>query len=346
MFGIYRTALALLVVLQHLGEVPSIGTYAVFGFYVLSGYLMTAIMHQNYGFSLGGIFKYAVNRGLRIYPIYWVACLLTLGLIVVFGSTEVSNFHSAMRYPTTANEIIKNIFIIFPDLSSARLSPPAWALTVELFFYALIGLGLSKYFFVTVIWFVCSLVYHVTALSPQFPWSDTYFSIAAASLPFSTGALIYFQRARFESFVKRNQTGILAVLVLSFALNFLLFRDIVSKEFAFYFSYVICSLLVLALSFLNTSSSGRKADKWIGDLSYPIYLIHYQVGFLCLVAFQYFDFVDEVSSAAQLAAITLATIAVSRVVVALLQSPIDGVRDLVRDSGFSKTDSRHEVVKR
>lgn len=42
MFGVYRTALALLVVAGHLGPLEHVGPYAVFAFYVLSGYLMTA----------------------------------------------------------------------------------------------------------------------------------------------------------------------------------------------------------------------------------------------------------------------------------------------------------------
>lgn len=46
MFGSFRTLLALGVVISHLGSAPYMGTYAVFGFYALSGYLMTLIMHE------------------------------------------------------------------------------------------------------------------------------------------------------------------------------------------------------------------------------------------------------------------------------------------------------------
>ena len=51
MFGTYRTLLALMIVALHLGGVPVIGGYAVFGFYILSGYLMTLIMQTSYGYS-------------------------------------------------------------------------------------------------------------------------------------------------------------------------------------------------------------------------------------------------------------------------------------------------------
>lgn len=52
MFGTYRAFLALMVVALHLGGIPKIGAYAVFGFYCLSGYLMTLIMQTNYGLLL------------------------------------------------------------------------------------------------------------------------------------------------------------------------------------------------------------------------------------------------------------------------------------------------------
>jgi peptidoglycan/LPS O-acetylase OafA/YrhL len=53
MFGFFRTLLALAVVVEHLGPAHYVGPYAVFGFYVLSGYLMTLIMHETYGHTAG-----------------------------------------------------------------------------------------------------------------------------------------------------------------------------------------------------------------------------------------------------------------------------------------------------
>jgi len=84
MFGTYRTLLALMVVALHLGGL-SMGGYAVFGFYVLSGYLMTLIMQNNYGYSALGFYKYALNRFLRIYPIYWVSIVFSAILVWYFG---------------------------------------------------------------------------------------------------------------------------------------------------------------------------------------------------------------------------------------------------------------------
>lgn len=47
--------MALMVVFQHLGGVRVLGEHAVFGFYILSGYLMTLTLHASYGYSWRGI---------------------------------------------------------------------------------------------------------------------------------------------------------------------------------------------------------------------------------------------------------------------------------------------------
>jgi peptidoglycan/LPS O-acetylase OafA/YrhL len=61
MFGTYRTYLALIVVVHHLLSVPVIGHYAVHGFFILNGYLMTYIMCRPYGFTANGIKTFAIN---------------------------------------------------------------------------------------------------------------------------------------------------------------------------------------------------------------------------------------------------------------------------------------------
>jgi len=75
--------MTMFVVLVHYAFVPPfIGFYMVFGFFVLSGYLMTFIMHKKYGYSVRGVGAYALNRFLRIYPLYW-ACFV-FALVVFF----------------------------------------------------------------------------------------------------------------------------------------------------------------------------------------------------------------------------------------------------------------------
>ena len=96
-----------------------------------------------------------------------------------------------MFLPGTWGQIGENVGLIFSYVSEPRLTPPAWALTVELFYYAAIGLGLSRSRKLTACWFTASLIFTVAINVARVDFDVKYFSISAASLPFSTGAMIY-----------------------------------------------------------------------------------------------------------------------------------------------------------
>ena len=204
MYGTYRTLLALMVVGLHIGGIPSVGTYAVFGFYTLSGYLMTFIMQNNYGYSSQGVAKYAINRFLRIYPIYWVSIGLSAVLVLVVGEGVSSGYQQDIYLPKDPVSLARNLALFFPFMESPRLTPPAWALTVELCFYILIGLGISRTRRAVWYWFLLSAAYHALAL---YFGRDTYFTVFAASLPFSTGALIFHYRSNINSFLSGGGGG-------------------------------------------------------------------------------------------------------------------------------------------
>lgn len=198
MFGFFRTYLAIWVMIYHIIEVPIIGKYAVFAFFILSGFLMTTIMHTTYGFTVVGFKKYAINRFLRLYPSYWVVATLTILLISVIGHEYSSQFKSALQIPTTLTDSFFNLTMIFPAWTpweiSPRLSPPTWALTIEIAFYLVIGVGISKSINLTCVWFGLSIIYYAITYYLELSNSARYSNFLAASLPFSIGALLYFYK--------------------------------------------------------------------------------------------------------------------------------------------------------
>lgn len=339
MLGIYRTLLALMVVTQHLGGIRLIGVYAVFSFYLLSGYLMTYIIQQNYGHTPTGLMKYALNRFLRIYPLYWLSILLSLLITVLIGQEAVRHFHGHMYLPTSIPEVLKNILIFFPYREAPRLTPPAWALTVELFYYAAIGLGLSRTRTLTWIWFGASIAYHIIITLLDMNWNWRYFNIAAASLPFSTGALIYHYREEIAHQVNRLRAPqvLLALLLASMFLNWATtFRKTDQSELDFYLNYAINALIVctlLALQAAGTFKRLAKLDKKIGDFSYPIYLIHFQAGLITLYLAQFFFGKTLTSTSVPLLISTLPLlILLSWLLTVAVERPIEAVRTRIKNS--------------
>lgn len=311
------------------------GVYAVFGFYILSGYLMTLIMHKNYGFTADGIKKYALNRFLRIFPIYWVSIIFSLGLILLVGEKFTSSYHDNIFFPSGL-EWFFNLFIIFPLRDAARLTPPAWALTVELFFYVCIGLGLSKRKNVVLWWFFLSVLYHLVVNLLGLDAVYKYNLITAASLPFATGALIYHYRSElgrvFSKFSNmRWSLGLHALLILIFLNWYIgyLTHELVGPFY--YVNYGLNAIMIVALKERRSLPLvSRKLDAWMGEFSYPIYLTHLQVGMVVAIFLGWFGLAVKrpapilffISIPALLLGAWLLTITVSR--------PIDSVRERVK----------------
>lgn len=271
-----------MVVAGHLGGLAILGNYAVFGFFILSGYLMTLIMQRNYGYSKRGKLKYTLNRFLRIFPMYWFACALSIVLILWVGDEVSTSYHYYLYLPQDTFAWARNVLLLLAYNSEPQLTPPAWALTVELFFYVAIGAGFSKTKYRTHVWFGLSLGYTLVVNVLDMSWPYKYFYITAASLPFATGAMLFHYQAKMRQALVLKYHYLAVILMLMVFLNYGLavYLDAL-QGYAFYVNYLLNVLIVAAL--LQLTPANFKASVWdrfFGDLSYPIYLIHWQVGLL------------------------------------------------------------------
>lgn len=294
MFGALRTALALMVMSQHLLNLVPLGKYAVFLFYIISGYLMTLIMHQTYGYSLKGQLQFLLNRILRLYPVYWVVIAATYLFIYYLGEDMTRNYNRSLYLPTSLAEIIGNITMIFWSWSPVhvypRLSPATWALTIEIFFYIMICLGLSRTLNRIRIWFFFSVLYVFVTWFLQWDIRERYFPILAASLPFSIGSSIYFYAKTppygipFLSKVKISASWLFLLLLINALIGFYFYTRLkigFLNELVFYINLILASWLVYKIALGETVFPIRPTlDKFLGDFSYPIYLMHWQVGLL------------------------------------------------------------------
>jgi len=290
LFGIYRTLLALFVIMSHLMSITVIGQYAVHGFFILSGYLMTYIMTRNYGYSLDGIRGFCINRFLRLFPSYWFLCVLILPIICFAGIQNTLAFNYNMGIPSDALTWLQNLSMIYVDIIpmkvNPRLSPPTWALTVEILFYFLIAIGLSKTFTRTLIWVCLSLAYMAMTHYLQLENTYRYSALLAGSLPFATGAMLFHSSTKLKMRIQwlRTRPGLVVLLFLFFAnclggcLVVLLGLQEWIGHIFYYLNLVFNFCLVFALAEGMPFPMNGKIDAMIGDYSYPLYLFHYPAG--------------------------------------------------------------------
>jgi peptidoglycan/LPS O-acetylase OafA/YrhL len=278
MFGAFRLVLALVVAAAHLGHLGGFAAgYAVHAFYALSGYLMCLIVNQRYAQGPRAFALFCLNRALRIYPLYWAACLVALALLAAFSAEALHAFHTSLRLPATRYEILSNalIFGLFPS-HEARLVPPAWALHVELLFYLAIGLCLGRSRALAVPWLAVSAAYHGLAL--HFGW-DRYYSAQAASLAFSAGACLYHFRRPLRRWLPCTAPALAAALAGYGALLVLQAWLGNRSGLPFYAGLALCALCLHLLSQWRARAL-LGIDERLGRLSYPVYLLHYHVAFL------------------------------------------------------------------
>lgn len=340
MFGTYRTLLALLVVFHHLLSIPVIGHYAVHGFFILSGYLMTFIMHRSYGYSLNGLLAFSQNRFLRLFPTYWVILSISIIIIIFFGEENASAYREFMQLPASMFEWLQNLSMIylstFPSLVTPRISPPTWALTIEIAFYALIALGISKSKLSTTIWFVFSICYmaytHITNLTYDYRYSY----IISGTLPFSIGAMIYHYYTNFKSIITNEK--LINYLIIAFIINCLIsiwFNKINPElsilSFLFYLNYIINALIIFILIKGKFPWIPLHIDKKIGDYSYPLYLVHWQAGFAASMIIWDAPFRGyNVASMLTLIFALVISLAISFLTINYVDTPIEKIRKRIK----------------
>jgi peptidoglycan/LPS O-acetylase OafA/YrhL len=331
MFGAFRYLLALLVVLIHVwpGFMLWTGVYAVFAFYALSGYLMALVLDRSYRPTREGTLRYFANRGLRIYPPYFAALVLA-ALIGLLDPVTAGNI-GQIQPPENGIEWLRNLFIFTLHLERAetnRLISLAWSVDIELWFYVAMGLGLGRGRRRIAIWFLLSLGYTAFMIAEGYPFPPRYSTVAAASLPYSLGALLYSQQERLRRILSWRWHAPLAFAL--FFLNAVFSPSIWGNPFVtgFYASLAVAGYAIISLGTQKRTSESSwlaRIDRFAGNLSYPVFLCHLPVAAMLVSA----GIADGYGASLFLWTVLAASLA-GWLIHGLTQSDIDALRDRVR----------------
>jgi len=295
-FGIYRYLLALIVMIAHTGPTDwqHIGSYSVFPFFILSGYVVSYIFHNSYLPLRNGLWKYAINRALRIYPAYWFTFIVLLWL---------GTLHTSLAaYPSQADTLSDvvwwstNILALTAALPVklapiTPLVPVAWSLCNEIIYWALIPFLLMHrriqwlvlalgacYTLLPLIWMLINqtdLVY----------WR--YFSPLAACFPFCMGMMIFLTRQRYDIVISHTlgRCAICIFLILIIDAPLLLSKPVF---YGFYLMIVLNTVIIAYLSQIDQRKIPnplQKMDSFFGGIAYPLFLIHFPALFFMRIFF-------------------------------------------------------------
>lgn len=271
--GTWRFFLAFLVAISHLweGMIHGPAAYAVWGFFVLSGFLMTHVLNTKYGFTPSGLRDYGINRFLRIYPAYFL--LLIAGLVTVrfapLTGISPTVLNPQFLRPESFADWWLNITLIPIMGGGPLLVPVSGALAVEVGVYILVPLlaahrssawlGLIFSFLVNAYW----------GLDANFGLRYSHF--LSCFMAFSMGSLIFHYRTELSKFRMPR----LSMLVWCLHCLVWIWYDKWPWTYGLYLGLLLSAWVVLSLY----SNRGNSIDTTLGDLSYPLYLVHTTVGF-------------------------------------------------------------------
>jgi peptidoglycan/LPS O-acetylase OafA/YrhL len=242
-------------------------------FFILSGFVMI-IAYNNTTFI--GSLSYLKNRFARVYPVYFLAILLTLVIYFTKGIKML--------------DLFLNLFMIqawFPN-KALTINFPGWSLSVEMFFYIAFpflfnwfyknGYKNKLAFYILFFWFISQLFFH-------FLLKDNSIS----TKPFSKNDFYYIPLFHFNEFLMGNLAGLFFIDKLKdkkgnysiyIIIIFLLLIVLLKYQFGLEYHNGLLSILFIPLiilvslnqDYLNTLLN-KKFFIFLGEISFGIYIL-------------------------------------------------------------------------
>jgi peptidoglycan/LPS O-acetylase OafA/YrhL len=264
-----------------LGQVCKYGYLGVELFFLISGYV---ILHSAQGKTLGQFF---VSRVRRLYPAYWVACTLCFVAVRLFRAVYGAGDWPAL-FDVPLRMYCYNLSMLQTFFGVHDVDGSYWTLAVEISFYFLVSLlmafGWLKHLGpVLVVWLgYCTLVGPTDNAGPfgllLFPRYAPFFIAGMLLFLLQTS-----QIARWKLY---------GLLLWAYGLSWQSVRvDTLSKS-AFFHEPISMAVVAVILTggygvllLIVTRRLRLGQAKWLaaaGALTYPMYLLHHNMGYLVL----------------------------------------------------------------
>lgn len=260
---------------------PALGPFAQYGFlgvpvfFAISGFV---IAYSAEGRTPVG---FAIARFSRIYPTFVLCMTLTFAATILFG---------ADHFQVTVSQWFANLFIAAPMLGRPYVDTSYWSLVIEIVFYgwvaAFMALGLfpRRIDAIILCWLAITFVNELTIDAPIF---EKLFATDDSGF-FAVGLLIY------QHYRGRHDLRWWALLALS--LGTAVFQSIHKLERlgahanSTYDPRVVAAICIVGLGMVFLATRIKQVPlpaKMVmaaGGITYPLYLLHMQFGYVIFTA--------------------------------------------------------------
>ena len=315
LLDVFRGFSALLIVLYHyttqydksIGHLEKYnfsfpwGCYAVYSFFMLSGFLTVYTYKNNFN-----IVVFIRKRCIRLYPMFWV-CMIVTTIYMVFIFPE--------RVPS-----VKQFFLnitMFPALFGVEaIDGVYWTMPKELIFYIIFAIiafwgGIKGKEKTTWLWLcmgvelIC-LGYCFGSFDLPAQWGIIFFMIPDYMYAFLTGCAVYY--LNYTENIKQKR-----VIVLYLIVCLLLCKYLCSNSTFIFFTISLGVMILCSRAQINQKTEGVKRLLcpliFLSKISYVLYLTHQFIGFGIIRKMEMHGMTEEIWMLLPIAhAILLATI--------------------------------------
>ena len=309
--GILRTILAIAVLVFHSSKIFGLrmagGQVAVQTFYMISGFYMALILNEKYT-GQGNYRLFMRNRLWRIYPVYWIllAAALLVSLIGYYGFNSPCYLARYISYAGCLGPfailyfVLENVILVGQDILlflgidaqchvfltrypfsqpqtgfSYLLVPQAWSISLELMFYAIAPFIVRRRWVWQLALVVASLglrIYWVQGLHLSFaPWTYRFFPLELAF--FVAGSLAY---VCYRALADRDVSDKIGYALTALCVLGVIFYNDIGPDPGFK-KWLYYGLVWLSLPFIFRAFKQNRTDRWIGELSFALYISHHLV---------------------------------------------------------------------
>lgn len=266
--------------------------------------------------------RFVKNRVLKIYPLYLFVLVLSLFFSLFWMSLGLSSPIEALQYDLSTLHpltiyylILENVFIITSDLGSFlsvdskgllqftphtstpfpfiylhSLIPQAWTLSIEFVFYAIAPFLVKRKLWILILFAIGSLLLRLFIYSLGFhhePWINKF---PPTELIFFLLGVFSYRIFNSKKLEVLNQK-IFLIIYLGFILLTITY-DFIPKILNLPINPIQWGyFLILAslIPFVFRHFKDNSIDRFLGDLSYPIYISHVLIIFMVSNAKIFFD---------------------------------------------------------
>jgi peptidoglycan/LPS O-acetylase OafA/YrhL len=253
----------------HLAPIPKYSYFSLELFFLISGFVILKSA------SRAGLRQFAISRIVRLYPTFWVCCTLTFLVTLAIG---------APRYSATLGQYLVNMTMLSGFFGVAPIDGVYWSLFVEILFYVVVGTALlagriHQFQLVLIAWLAAEIALEFVFLGHLpirrfIDYSVCFIAGAAFFLIWSQG-------------LSPARVAIVAVAwgvaILQSFRRWPLLEAHYGSGVSDYAHVGIITAFFLALflvSVRRTGVFGRTRWLWAGALTYPLYLLHENIGFM------------------------------------------------------------------